>query len=43
MKSYNLVIRPHPLMFNNFFQNNLMTQNDILELKKEYQNVVIYL
>ncbi len=33
MKNYNLVIRPHPLMFNNFIKNNLMTLQDISELK----------
>lgn len=33
MKDFSLVIRPHPLMFNNFIKNNVMTEDQVTEIK----------
>lgn len=33
MKDFNLVIRPHPLMFDNFIKNKVMTEDEVTKLK----------
>ena len=43
-KNIDLVIRPHPLMFTNFVEKGVMTQNEVERFKKECtecENVVI--